>query len=82
MLQLPHLFLRAVDVGGQAHVVLKMVEIVIGHYFYSYFLPIFNPTSLHIPYPTFMFIFVMFLSLCLHAHNRQQEHNSIGTTDH
>ena len=28
-------------------------HIVIGHYFCSYFLSIFDPTSLHIPYPTF-----------------------------
>ena len=27
---------------------------VIGRYFYSYFLSIFDPTSLHIPYPTFL----------------------------
>ena len=28
MLQLPHLFLQAVDVGSQAHVVLEMFEVV------------------------------------------------------
>ena len=28
MLQLPHPFLRAIDVGGQVHVVLKMVKVV------------------------------------------------------
>ena len=30
------------------------ILIVIGHYFCLYFLSIFNPTSLHIPYPTFL----------------------------
>ena len=33
--------------------VVDTLLLVIGHYFCSYFSSIFNPTSLHIPYPTF-----------------------------
>ena len=62
--------------------------VVIGHYFCSYFSSIFNPTSLHIPYPTpfsLMSISAMFTSYMLYAFmltNRRQEHDSIGTTGH
>ena len=39
---------------------------VIRRYFYSYFSSIFDPTSLHIPYPTFLpyAFLVMFIPLC------------------
>ena len=46
---------------------------VIGHYFHSYFLSIFNPTSITFLTPSFplMLIFFMFLFLCLiHAHKQ------------
>ena len=49
---------------------------VIGHYFCTYFSSIFDPTSLHIPYPTpfsHMLISTMLVSsmlLCLHAHEQ------------
>ena len=56
---------------------------VIRCYFYSYFWSIFNPTFTHTPYPIFLHhaYFVMFIFLChITLTNRQQEHNSIGTT--
>ena len=49
---------------------------VIGHYFCSYFSSIFDPTSLHIPYPTPFLPYVYLeyvhssMLLCLHAHEQ------------
>ena len=73
----------------------KLEKTVIGHYFYSYFLSIFNPTSLHIPYPTFppyaypCCVFLLhtyphhtFFSYAFTFTNRRQECDSIGTTGH
>ena len=60
-------------------------QTVIRHYFCSYFLSIFDPTSLHIPYPTVSPLclpLLCFISLCLHAHDRRQEHDSTGITGH
>ena len=51
--------------------------LVIGHYFCSYFSSISDPTSLHIPYPTFLpydYLCYVLFSLCPHTHDRQQEH--------
>ena len=63
--------------------VVDTLLLVIGHYFCSYFSSIFNPTSLHIPYPTFplyaYFCYVLFFH-AFHAHDRRQEHDLIGTT--
>ena len=59
--------------------------IVIGHYFCSYFSSIFNPTSLHIPYPTFLlyaYLCYVLSFMLFMLTNRQQEHDSIGTTGH
>ena len=65
--------------------VVDTLLLVIGHYFCSYFSSIFNPTSLHIPYPTFPpyghLCYVPF-SMSFMLTNRQQEYNSIGTTGH
>ena len=44
------------------------------------FSSIFDPTSLHIPYPTFSPLclpLLCFIFLCLHAHNKRQERDSI-----
>ena len=58
---------------------------VIGRYFCSYFSSIFDPTSLHIPYPTFLphvYLSYIYPFMSFTLTNRQQEHNSIGTTGH
>ena len=58
---------------------------VIGHYFCSYFSSIFNPTSLHIPYPTFfphVYPCYVYPLMLFTLTNRRQEHNLIGTTGH
>ena len=44
-----------------------MLIAVIGHYFCSYFSSIFDPTSFHIPYPTFLlyaYLGYVYLRLC------------------
>ena len=59
--------------------------LVIGHYFCLYFLSIFDPTSLHIPYTTFFLYVYLCYALPLMSFmltNRQQEHDLIGTTGH
>ena len=56
---------------------------VIGRYFCSHFLSIFDPTSLHPPYPTFLpyvYLCYVYPLMPFKLTNRQQEHNSIGTT--
>ena len=58
---------------------------VIGHYFYLYFLSIFEPSSLHVPYPTFLLyahLSYVYPLVPLTLTNGQQKHNSIGTTGH
>ena len=61
---------------SESEVEAKGQDVVIGCYFCSYFSSIFNPTSLHIPYPTpfsLMSISTMLVSsmpLCLHAHEQ------------
>ena len=54
-----------------------MLKTVIGHYFHSYFLSIFDPTSLHIPYPSFslMLVLDMFL-LSMLSHSRTDDKNT------
>ena len=58
---------------------------VIGRYFCSHFLSIFDPTSLHPPYPTFLpyvYLCYVYPLMPFKLTNRRQEHNSIGTTGH
>ena len=76
----------AISRGFHAVDTLLLMLCVIRHYFFcSYFLSIFDPTSLHIPYPIFLpyvylgYVFLLCLSC---SQTRQQEHNSIGTTGH
>ena len=47
-----------------AHIV-NVNKSVIGHYFHSCFSSIFDPTSLHIPYPSFSLMFVLVIILPL-----------------
>ena len=47
-------FIDPVDPGNGSETVVGWFSIVIGHYFCLYFLSIFDPTSFHIPYPTFL----------------------------
>ena len=59
--------------------------IVIGHYFHSYFLSIFDPTSLHIPYSLFSLMLTLVMFFLFYAFtltNGRQERNLIGTTRH
>ena len=55
------------------------VHVVIGCYFCSHFLSIFNPTSLTFLTPPFSFmsIILMFLSLMPHSHSQTDDKNTI-----
>ena len=58
--------------------------LVIGHYFCSYFSSISDPTSLHIPYPTFLpydYLCYVLFSLCPHSQQTTRTH-STGITSH
>ena len=72
--------------GEEEEMVKEMEEgTVIGHYFCSYFSSIFDPTSLHIPYPTFLhhvYLCYVYPFMSFTLTNGQQEHKSIGTTGH
>ena len=73
---------------GHSGVVGNEVADVIRHYFCSYFSSISDPTSLHIPYPTFLlyaylgYVHPLMPFMPYTLTNKRQEHNLIGTTGH
>ena len=76
----------AISRGFRVVDTLLLILCVIGHYFFcSYFLSIFDPTSLHIPYPTFL-LYVIFI-MCsfpyaFHTHKQTTRTRFDCTTGH
>ena len=63
----------------QVNAMIDLLHSVIRHYFCSYFSSIFNPTSLHIPYPTFSFLMSIFIYVhpFMPSHSQTDDKNTI-----